>query len=288
VLELARGSVTNHVRKLVGAEGYEVLADAHRIAVRGTRFSVERMAPGLAVQVDEGVVAVLDNDGNLITELKAPYRWTEGLGGLASAPRAYGERLREPREAGAGHARWPSLEVPSWPHIVNWEIDGSAFEAGGTLRMRVPTGDLDILATLDDGRRIGGRLRVDALGAKFDPRALRWPNPKPLSDAAAGVPKLGSGGAASVIHDDQAALQRCYERAMRGQTNGSSALRVRLRLDLDAEGRVKRVALTTQDEKTAPPMLDECVRQVAQRWRFEAPGGRGVTFEAPLSFRPAQ
>jgi hypothetical protein len=289
VLDLSRGTVINHVRKLVGAEGYEVSAAGHRIAVRGTRFSVERMAPGLAVQVDEGVVAVLDDDGNLITELKAPYRWTEGLGGLASAPSAYADRLREPREPGVASTHWPALEVPSWPHVVNWQIDGSAFDTSTLLRMRVPAGDLDILATLDDGRRMSARMHVDALGAKFDPRLLRWLNPRPLSDAAVGAPKLSAGSAASVIHEDQGALQRCYERAMRGQTNlVSGALRVRLRMDLDAEGRVKRAALATQDEKAVPPLLDDCVRQVAQRWRFEAPGGRGVTFEAPLSFRPAQ
>jgi hypothetical protein len=80
-------------------------------------------------------------------------------------------------------------------------------------------------------------------------------------------------------------LQRCYERTLRGQADAPAGpVHARLRLELDVHGGVKRVELPgTQSMSEA---LRDCVTRVAQGWRFPAPGESGITFEAPISFRP--
>jgi outer membrane biosynthesis protein TonB len=61
---------------------------------------------------------------------------------------------------------------------------------------------------------------------------------------------------------------------------------MRLRLDIDPHGQVKHVRLIAT--QTLPALLTECVEEIAERWRFQPPGAAGITFEAPVSFRPVQ
>jgi hypothetical protein len=282
-LGLTGGQVISHVRKLAEGERYEVSVDDRRVAVRGTRFSVARLEPGLAVQLDEGAVAVLREDGAVTAELRAPASWQDrGAGGLATATPT--KALPRPREGAAGAAHWPALEVPTWAHVVQWQIDGSELSGGATLRMRVPPGELEVLALLDDGRRMYGTVRVDALGTHFDPRALKLAAPRGGAEPASRP--LDPVAAAAVIHAAEPALQRCYERALRGApAGGPNVLRLRLRIDLDGRGRVKQVQLVAKEP--IPELLGACVRQLATGWQFPRPGGGGITFEAPISFRPA-
>jgi hypothetical protein len=282
-LSVARGQVINHVHTLGSGSRYEIVAAAHRMAVRGTRFSVELGQQGLAVQVDEGMVAVMGENGVQLAELHAPQRWQDASGATAAAVRSVEQGLRRPHQLAQGSASWPVLEIPSWPHVIGWEVDRAELSAGAELRMRVPLGDLDILATLDDGRRMRGHIHMDAVGARFDPRGLRLLGPQAVQGPSREV--FDPARAALVIREGGPALQRCYERSLRGLPDAPSGpLHARLRIELDLRGRVKRVELA--GTQTLSALLGDCVRRVAEGWRFPTPGKPGIIFEAPISFRP--
>ena len=271
-ISLERGEVISSVQPL-GAGRYAVLASGHRVVVRGTHFSVARSGEALAVQVDTGAVAVM-RDEAVVAELRAPQRWT-----LPAEPEPKAEPLRKPHQTAVGALEWPVLEVPVWPRIVLWEIGGTALPAAQSLQMRVPAGELEIGALLADGRRMRARITVDALGARFDPRELRFESREPRAPAASAPdPKA----AAAVIRAGQPGLQRCYERSLRNQPAGP--LRARLELELDGNGAVRRARL--RSDAPVPELLGECVRNLAGSWRFPAPGGSGITFEAPILFQP--
>ena len=271
-IALERGEVISSVRPLGGGR-YAVHASGHRVVVRGTLFSVAQAEDALSVQVDTGAVAVLREEA-VVAELRAPERWSS-----AEEAEHEAETLRSPHPWVEGAAGWPVLEVPTWPRIVRWEIGGTALPAAQSLRMRVPAGELEVGALLADGRRMVARITVDALGARFEPRALRFADAQPRAQAA-GAPDLAA--AAAVIRAGQPGLQRCYERSLRNQPAG--ALRARLELALDGQGAVRRARL--RSDAPVPELLRDCVRNVAAAWRFPAPGGSGVTFEAPIRFQP--
>jgi hypothetical protein len=278
-LALFQGQVVSHVHKLASGERYDVLAGERRVAVRGTHFDVERDGERLAVQVDEGVVQVLAADGSLITELRAPGRWSDGTAQPVAT------QLHRPLEKATGGEAWPALRIPAWPHVVAWELADADFGAAAELSMRLPAGKIELFAHLDDGRRIRGEVTLDAVGARFDPRQLRWPRERQSEQATEPRPALDGSAASAVIRAAQPALQRCYERSMRGQLSGSpSLLKVRLRIDIDSRGKVRRADLVGTDQPAGT--LGACIQQVASLWEFPAPGGGGLTFEAPISFHP--
>jgi len=275
-IALERGAVVSAVQPLGEQGRYQIVTLGHQVAVRGTLFSVEQLVDGLAVQVDEGKVVVL-REGSLVVELRAPERWQQ------HPPRAQprrADRLDRPYEPAIGFAAWPVLQIPSWPHVIEWSIEGSRLGAAGELRMRVPIGVRDIRALLDDGLRMRGRVHVDALGARFDPRSLVLIGPVPGEAEATTAPDPAQ--AAAVIRAAQPDLQRCYERSLRHRPSG--ALRARLRLRIDARGEVREIALAA--DEPVPELLSQCIEALAIRWRFPAPGGSGITFEAPLRFQP--
>lgn len=270
-IALDRGEVISSVRPLGGGR-YAVQASGHRVVVRGTLFSVARAADDLSVQVDTGAVAILRAD-EVVAELRAPQRWSS-----ADEPERKMDALRRPHPMADGAAGWPVLEVPTWPRIVRWEIGGTALPAAQSLRMRVPVGELEVGALLADGRRMVARITVDPVGARFDPRELRFTDVQPRAQAA--TPDLAA--VAAVIRAGQPGLQRCYERSLRNQPAG--ALRARLELELDGHGAVRRARL--RSEAAVPDLLRDCVRNVAAAWRFPSTGGSGITFEAPILFQP--
>ncbi len=303
LLELLGGRVVSHVRKLQDGERYEVAVAGKRVAVRGTRFAVElepQYAPARAseggagsaaspseaglgllpgVELDEGTVVVLDAAGKLLAELHAPARW----GRLRPSPRLHGRALPRPYEAVAGSAHWPALELPTWPHVTQWQVGEAELGAGGELRMRAPPGPLQLRALLDDGRLMQARVEVELLGTRFDPKALRLVNAPQAVAGGSRAQAIDPAAVAMVIRMAGRALQRCYERAMRSGP-GSSLVHMRLRVELDAGGGVKGVELAS--DGPVPALLGQCVKSVAQRWHFPSPGPGGARFEAPISFRP--
>jgi ferric-dicitrate binding protein FerR (iron transport regulator) len=280
-IALLEGQVVSQVHKRAPGERYDVLAGERRVAVRGTLFDVERSATSLAVQVDEGVVEVLASDGSIVTEVRAPGRWVEQRGAERITA-----RLHRPQAKAPGAERWPELRVPTWPHVVEWELADADFSAASELAMRLPAGRLEVLAHADDGRHARGEITLDAVGGRFDPHQLRWANEVHSAPSAPRRP-MDPNDASSVIRSAQPELQRCYERSMRGEADTSSNLvRVKLRIDIDARGHVRRAELVSGDMPGGT--LGACIQQVAERWQFPPPGGSGLIFEAPLSFHPAR
>jgi hypothetical protein len=275
-LRLEAGRVTSKVQPLAPGARYEVVAGDYRVAVRGTHFSVELRDADVGVQVDEGVVAV-SKDGALIEALQAPRRWPAETA-AASEPR---ELLALPRALPEPAVDWPALQLPAWPRALRWDIDGTTLPAVGELQMRVPAGKLELAALMKDGRRVHVQVLIDPLGSRFDPRALRWAGDQPTGIEPS--TDLDPAAAAAVIRAAQPELQRCYERSLREQ-GPEGTLRARMKLGIDPHGGVRQIELTADTQ--LPPALDDCVRRVATRLRFAAPGGTGIAFEAPLTFHP--
>jgi hypothetical protein len=278
-LVLQRGRVVSAVRPLAPGGQYRVSAREYQVAVRGTHYSVAIEELGVGVQVDEGWVVLL-RDGEMIADLRAPERWSEARGGLGGATER--ERLVRPREPGRGFPGWPVLHIPAWPRVVSWEIDGARLAGSGELAMRVPPGGLDIVALLQNGRRMKAHIEVDALGARFDPRELVLVGA--VSAERPATPAPDPAQAAAVIRAAHPDLQRCYERSLRNGPSGPGPQAARLRLHIDGSGKVRSVELGATEE--LPALLADCIRTVAGRWQFPAPGGAGIAFEAPIRFQP--
>jgi hypothetical protein len=60
-------------------------------------------------------------------------------------------------------------------------------------------------------------------------------------------------------------------------------VKLQLRLTIDPAGRVRGSELASVDPP--PQSLVACVRDATRGLQFPPPGGSGITFEAPLSFR---
>jgi hypothetical protein len=280
-LRLTRGVVSNAVTKRAEGHSYEVLALGHRVAVRGTLFAVRAGGPfGLAVRCDEGLVEVIAPSGET-TLLRAPATWNERV--IAPAGAAPEPKL----EVELPHARRDGavLTLPAMEGLEGWQVGGQVYPGGGALRMRMPPGAHDLVALLGGDKRHVIKVEVDAIGAQVLPSDLSFAKaqeetaaPAPAAEPAVDVDASG------VILAGRPALQRCYERSLKNESSGSHALR--LSISIDPRGRVRKVEPASQKPGVElPAELAQCIRSAVQSWRFPAPGGEGITLEAPLRFQ---
>ena len=296
-LGVARGNVVSKVRPL-GGRRYDVAAAGYLVSVRGTHFSVRSdAAPSsegqrVDVHVTEGHVHVLDPTGTRVADLLAPSDWASAppatppaggvpAGGVPAGGAAAGgvTGLRIARHASArGDA---IFSIPWLAPVVAWHIGGDRLSAAGELRMRVPPGMLALGAELGDGRIVELQVEVSPLGTRFDPAWLRLPSAaRPSERRPAG--ELDPAAASSVLRSAQPAMQRCYERSLR-TTDLSGSVKLKLRLAIDGAGKVR--TSTLEASNPVPESMSSCVRDATRTLLFPPPGGGGVTFEAPLSFR---
>lgn len=90
-LRIERGAITSQVAPLTADDAYEIAVNDLVVAVRGTRFTVERSADGQAqVTLTEGKVDVT-RDNTSLAHLVAPAQWSQAPG---SAPIATELRAR--------------------------------------------------------------------------------------------------------------------------------------------------------------------------------------------------
>lgn len=276
-LELDAGSVTSQVRKLGPRERYEVLARGHTVAVRGTRFrvSVDDDAQ-LTAAVDEGRIVVLDAASGQIADLIAPASFELRKGGVSAARLP----LPAPRLLSLPLSAWPALTIPRLDGVTAWTVDGQRFAASGELRMRVPRGDLTLRAELSTGQSRELLVAVPEGGRLLEQATLRQLLRDDDEDPHAGA--LEPGAIREVLTGGMPALSRCYELSLKQRPDVAG--RLVLRITVDGGGRVKRVVPRTSDEAAAsvPPALVDCIRNSALRWQFPAPGGAGLTFDAPI------
>lgn len=277
-LDVERGSAISKVRPL-GERHYEVDAGGYRATVRGTHFEVTANSMGAAVRVYEGHVVVLSANGVRVADLLAGQTWTSAPE-LATSPSSGHGALAIAR--GPDAAASATLIIPVLPSVVAWQIGSDTLGALGELRTRAPIGELDLSAELGDGRLVPAHVVIDPLGTRFDPALLRLPSaPRQVVLGHAAQGQLDTTGAAAIIRSAQPALQRCYERSLR-TSDLAGIVKLTLRLSLDASGKVRNSELSAAT--AMPPELAACLRDTTRALVFPAPGGNGITFEAPLSF----
>ncbi|MGB5313644.1 MAG: AgmX/PglI C-terminal domain-containing protein, partial [Polyangiales bacterium] len=78
-------------------------------------------------------------------------------------------------------------------------------------------------------------------------------------------PPLDGDGVRATVTANKPRLQRCYERAIRGQQSPPT-VRLDISVMVASSGRVKRVT----SEGSGPGGLAECVEASVRRWRFPA------------------
>jgi len=280
-LRLVRGSISNDVARRGSDQNYEILAASHRIVVRGTRFAVRAGGTGgVAVRCDEGVVEVFAPDGDS-TLLRAPATWSERVIARPDAAVEPALEVATPYVLSEG----APLSLPVFEGLEGWELKGQAVPADGELTMRVPPGSLELVALLAGGRREVVKLDVDPLGVRVAPEDLSFlaseQDDQPPPAATGPAREIDASG---VIRAGRPALQRCYERSLKNESSGSHALR--LSIAIDPKGRVRKVEPSGQQAGVELPSdLVRCIRTTVSAWRYPAPGGDGISLEAPLRFQ---
>jgi len=92
-------------------------------------------------------------------------------------------------------------------------------------------------------------------------------------------PPLDGDGVRATVTANKARLQRCYERAIRGQQSPPT-VRLDISVMVASSGRVKRVT----SEGSGPGGLAECIEASVRRWRFPASAEGGpATFPVVFS-----
>jgi hypothetical protein len=172
---------------------------------------------------------------------------------------------------------WPVLELPTWPEVQTWTVDGSTFAASAKLAMRVPRGDVTLLAKLSGGRERSTVLQVPEGGLRMDERTLRTLLRMTNDERRAPAPDPDT--IMRVVTAGTPALQRCYERSLKQRPDVGG--RLVLRIVVDGGGRVRHVTPRSETEGVSEDLL-RCIRSSAESWRFPPPGPEGITFDAPI------
>lgn len=101
---------------------------------------------------------------------------------------------------------------------------------------------------------------------------------EPSRSAQSDNPPLDGEGVRATVTANKPRLQRCYERAIRGQQS-APAVRLDVTVMVAPSGRVKSVTA----EGTGPGGLTECVEASVRRWRFPA-SSEGGPAQFPIVF----
>jgi predicted Zn finger-like uncharacterized protein len=101
---------------------------------------------------------------------------------------------------------------------------------------------------------------------------------KEVKSAGNDAPPLDGSGVRATVTANKPRLQRCYERAIRGQQS-PPAVRLDVTVMVASSGRVKDVTA----EGSAPGGLAECVAASVRRWRFP-PSSEGGPAKFPIVF----
>lgn len=111
---------------------------------------------------------------------------------------------------------------------------------------------------------------ADATPAKIDV--------KESSSSQSGKPPLDGEGVRATVTTNKPRLQRCYERAVRGQQSPPS-VRMDVTVTVAASGRVKEVSA----DGDGPGGLAQCIEASVRRWRFPA-SSEGGPAKFPIVF----
>jgi hypothetical protein len=98
------------------------------------------------------------------------------------------------------------------------------------------------------------------------------------SSAQSDDPPLDGDGVRATVTENKPRLQRCYERAIRGQPS-PPAVRLDVSVTVAPSGRVKNVSAAG----SGPGGLAECIEASVRRWRFPA-SSEGGPAKFPIVF----
>jgi ferric-dicitrate binding protein FerR (iron transport regulator) len=275
-LELGGGAVTSEVAELEKGHHYEVHAGPWQVHVRGTRFTVAREEAGIAVALEQGSVEVLRSDTRVET-LRAPATWSSE-GKASELP------VRPPRGLQKASRDWPELKLPAVERVGRWRVDGTELPGAGDIALRVPEGQLEVLAHGRHGRV--HRIELDTSGrevaelgeAELDRLAARFSRPK--------QGHIDRDKLTPVLRNTRPVLQRCHERFMRHHPNEGGAYQLRVRVTVGLSGQARHIRVRGK-QGPPPDELSQCITHELERRAFPEPEGGPVTFELPLSLQPS-
>jgi ferric-dicitrate binding protein FerR (iron transport regulator) len=236
-VELARGRLAAEVTSSPGVESFIVLAGDTEVAVRGTRFSVERAVDHVAVAVSEGEVAVRGPGSPDATVLAAggSGRFVAGRRLSAEPPRA-----DERAESSADRSASAAATLPRAARSPS-----GAARAGGDPASR-------------SARGLAPR---SASGPPPSPRAVES---GPDGALAASEPAADARVVDAAYQSVQAGLQSCFERHTSGRGAVHVAVDARLSLEVRHDGRI----LGLRVEPPLAPAVEACAAAALDRLRL--------------------
>jgi hypothetical protein len=169
----------------------------------------------------------------------------------------------------------PRLHVAR-PGIVRWQIGDAAVTGAGELAMRVGAGDVSISAWDARGRELHTVATVGPDGLDLSPDELRPEAPRIR------VGTLPTAVIRQVVSSHQSSLERCYERALRAESDLEA--RVEMQITVDMTGEVSAVHLGGDE---IPAAMATCLSHDVEHWTFPAPDGGPMTFMLPMPFHPS-
>ncbi len=244
-----------------------VLAGEYRIEADVAWFTVD-LSPSGAVQIDvsEGDVRVTGPSTD--RSLLGPAQFSAPDGAAASLT------TTDPVGMADGYGALPRLHVAR-PEIVRWQIGDVDVLGAGELAMRVGTGEISITGWDSHEREFHAMASVGPGGLDLSPSDLRPEAPRVR------VGTLPTAVIQGVVSSHHASLQRCYERALRQQSD--LAVHVEMQITVDMTGEVSRVRLSGDE---VPAMMSSCLTRDVESWTFPAPDGGPMTFVLPNTFAP--
>ncbi|MGB3052684.1 MAG: GYF domain-containing protein [Polyangiales bacterium] len=132
--------------------------------------------------------------------------------------------------------------------------------------------------TSDEGSLSAAEQKIlDDFGSGADAAPAKIAVQKSVSDQS-DKPPLDGNGVRATVTTNKPRLQRCYERAIRGQQSPQS-VRLDVSVTVAASGRVKEVSA----DGDGPGGLAECIEASVRRWRFPA-SSEGGPAKFPIVF----
>jgi ferric-dicitrate binding protein FerR (iron transport regulator) len=285
VIHLPRGKLFAEVAPRAPGQRFVIVTPGHAVAVRGTRYSVERLAAATRVEVTEGEVEVhtvgtgWDKVGARVPQGTV----IEFPDGESPAPVVGTGLTAEQRQAFEARARAPLL--------ANFADAASALAASGVIEL----GASPTAAASVDRRLLGatplavrasrGRHVVELARSGFT-REVRTievgadPQRVAVRLASPGEDNARSAAITRTVRAHLKELRQCYERGLRAHP-GIEAV-AEIRLTVGENGRVARAAVAP--DSVLPESVMTCLVDAVGRWTFTR--GPQVTVVYPLVLRP--
>ncbi|HEY3358150.1 MAG TPA: AgmX/PglI C-terminal domain-containing protein [Polyangia bacterium] len=286
IIYLGRGKLYAQVAHRAPGQRFMVVTPGHSVAVRGTRYAVERLAAATRVEVLEGEVEVHTvGTGWDAVGARVPAGTVIEFPDAESPARIVGTGLTaEQRASFTAAARAPLLpgfDGAAAALAASGVIElGASPPAAATTLDREPLGPSPVAVRAPYGRHVvelsrpgaGREVRTITVGAEPQRVLVRLVNPEEENARSAEV--------ARTLRGHLKELRHCYERGLRAHPGIAGV--AELRLTVGESGRVQRA--TVAPGSGLPASVEACL--VAAVKRLSCSKGSQVTVAYPLVLRP--